>query len=234
MMRSLLSRVLVALLVGFLVVAPAKAVLPPGPSSVTIVKPTVFGDLRAIFAKVCLPASYNSMLLTPQNFGLTGDLLALQFLDNATTNGFSLHFDPTTGFVTAFAAGAGSLGATFTGTPVTPSFTGTPSTLTGTIAAPTFTVKNGTIGSNMTLGLTADANSANLVGGTGITADRVLGASSPVGAPGLTMNSYTPAGTIGAITPSGTINVTGAGTTGPVSGGTDLSAECISVLAYGH
>lgn len=48
--------------------------------------------------------------------------------------------------------------------------------------APTFTVKTGTIGSNMTTGLTADAATASFVGGTGITADRSLTTNNPVGA----------------------------------------------------
>lgn len=46
----------------------------------------------------------------------------------------------------------------------------------------TFTVKNGTIGSNMTIGLSADSSAANLVGGTGITADRNLTTNNPIGA----------------------------------------------------
>lgn len=47
---------------------------------------------------------------------------------------------------------------------------------------PSLTVKNGTIGSNMTIGLTADAVTASLVGGTGITADRTLTTNNPIAA----------------------------------------------------
>jgi hypothetical protein len=56
----------------------------------------------------------------------------------------------------------------------------------GTISKPTFTVKNGTIGVNMTVGLTADATTADVVGGTGITTDRALTTTSPVGTPTFT------------------------------------------------
>jgi len=48
------------------------------------------------------------------------------------------------------------------------------------VRQPTFTVKNGTIGANMSIGLTADAVTASVVGGTGITADRTLTTNQPV------------------------------------------------------
>ena len=56
----------------------------------------------------------------------------------------------------------------------------------GTVSKPSFTVKNGTIGSNMTTGITADSASANFVGGTGVIADRTLTTTSPVGTPTFT------------------------------------------------
>jgi hypothetical protein len=56
----------------------------------------------------------------------------------------------------------------------------------GSVAAPSFTVKNGTILANGTMGLDADAASAHVVGGTGITADRTLTATTPVGVPAFT------------------------------------------------
>lgn len=46
---------------------------------------------------------------------------------------------------------------------------------------PLFTVANGTIGASMTLGLDVDTASAEVVGGTGITADRQLLTNGPVG-----------------------------------------------------
>lgn len=66
----------------------------------------------------------------------------------------------------------------------------------GTISQPSFTVQAGTIGSNMTIGLTADAASANLVGGTGITANRTLTTTSPVGTPTFTGTATTAAGLV--------------------------------------
>lgn len=80
---------------------------------------------------------------------------------------------------------------------VTPAGTISAPVFTGTDYKPGFTVKNGTIGSNMTLGLTADSASANLVGGTGITTDRALTTTSPVG-------TVTIAGVVAAPTFSGT------------------------------
>lgn len=57
---------------------------------------------------------------------------------------------------------------------------------TGTISKPTFTVKTGTALANGTINLDADAATANVVGGTGITADRTLTTTSPVGTPTFT------------------------------------------------
>jgi hypothetical protein len=56
----------------------------------------------------------------------------------------------------------------------------------GTNSKPTFTVKNGTAVANGTINLDADAASANVVGGSGITADRTLTTTSPVGTPTFT------------------------------------------------
>jgi hypothetical protein len=70
----------------------------------------------------------------------------------------------------------------------------------GTITQPTFTVKNGTIGSNMTIGLTADATTANVVGGTGITTDRTLTTTSPVAAPTFTGGAAAALGQLAATT----------------------------------
>lgn len=66
----------------------------------------------------------------------------------------------------------------------------------GTVSKPTFTVKNGTAVANGTINLDADSASANVVGGTGITTDRTLTTTSPVGTPtisGVAANSQLPA-----------------------------------------
>lgn len=56
-----------------------------------------------------------------------------------------------------------------------------------TPSQPTFTVAaSGAIGTNMEIGLSADAASATVEGGTGISAARTLTTTSPVGAPVLT------------------------------------------------
>ena len=60
------------------------------------------------------------------------------------------------------------------------------STPTGVVSKPSFTVKNGTILTNGTMGLTADTAAASVVGGTGITTDRTLTTTSPVGTPTFT------------------------------------------------
>jgi hypothetical protein len=57
----------------------------------------------------------------------------------------------------------------------------------GTISKPTFTVEaSGSIGSSMEVGFSADSAAATFEGGTGITAQRVLTTTSPVGTPTFT------------------------------------------------
>lgn len=57
----------------------------------------------------------------------------------------------------------------------------------GTNSKPTFTVEaSGSIGANMEIGLSADSASATVEGGTGITAQRTLTSTSPVGTPTFT------------------------------------------------
>ncbi len=72
----------------------------------------------------------------------------------------------------------------------------------GTNSKPTFTVKNGTILANGTMGLDADSAAANVVGGTGITADRTLTTTSPVGTPSF---SGTPATLTGSVAAASTV-----------------------------
>src|SRR5687768_13625282 len=57
----------------------------------------------------------------------------------------------------------------------------------GTLSKPTFTVEaSGAIGANMEVGFSADSAAATFEGGTGITAQRVLTTTSPVGTPTFT------------------------------------------------
>lgn len=83
--------------------------------------------------------------------------------------GYTFSWNASTGKVLAYAASSGSF------------------TATGTNSKPTFTVNSsGAIGTNMEVGLSADAASATFEGGTGITAQRVLTTTSPVGTPTFT------------------------------------------------
>jgi len=59
--------------------------------------------------------------------------------------------------------------------------------VTGTSDQPTFTVKSGSLGSNFTVGLSADSAAANFIGSTGVSTNRTLTTTSPVGTPTLTL-----------------------------------------------
>jgi len=141
----------------------------------------------------------------------------IQLATPITTGGYTPSVDVSGAVPKLLAfAGGGGVAATFSGTPVTP---------TGVISTPTFTVKTGTIGANMSTGLTANTSSADLVGGTGITADRTLTTHSPIGTPSFTGDP---------ITPAGVVNMTGGGLAGQVAAATDLHTESVIAIAYGH
>lgn len=74
----------------------------------------------------------------------------------------------------------------------------------GSNSKPSFLVANGTILANGNLGLDADSASAHVVGGTGITADRTLTTTSPVGTPTF---SGTPAVLTGSVAAGSTSKV---------------------------
>lgn len=64
----------------------------------------------------------------------------------------------------------------------------------GTNSKPTFTVEaSGAIGTNMEVGLSADSAAATFEGGVGITAQRILTTTSPVGTPTFTGTATTAA-----------------------------------------
>jgi len=56
----------------------------------------------------------------------------------------------------------------------------------GTISQPSFTVKSGSLGSNLTVGLSADSAAAEFIGSVGVTTNRTLTTTSPVSAPTFT------------------------------------------------
>lgn len=89
-------------------------------------------------------------------------------LENVSSNGYLVRWD----------TAAKSIKAYYPTNAVTPA---------GTISKPTFTVEAaGAIGTNMEVGLSVDTAAATFEGGTGITAQRVLTTTSPVGTPTFT------------------------------------------------
>lgn len=125
-----------------------------------------------------------------------------------------------------------SAGFTPAGTNSAATFTGSAASLTATSSKPTFTVKTGSQVANGTVGLSADTAGAEVYGGTGITADRTLTTTSPVGTPTITPGAYTPAGTNSAATFTGA--AVAAGALVQVSNGVDLSAVTVSIVAVGR
>lgn len=127
--------------------------------------------------------------------------------------GYVVQYDKQVGKLRVFR----SAGFTPAGTVAAPTFS-------GSSVQPSFTVKNGTILANGTMGLDADAASAHVVGGTGITADRTLTTTSPVGA-------ITPAGTNSAPAFSGA--AVAAAALVEVTAAVDLSALTVTALVLG-
>lgn len=86
----------------------------------------------------------------------------------------------------------------------------------GTNSKPTFTVEaSGAIGANMEVGLSADSAAATFEGGTGITAQRTLTTTSPVG------------------TPTFTGTAVAAAALAEVANGVDLSSVVVRVKFFG-
>lgn len=124
------------------------------------------GSKRAVNGKITFDSSYptGGESLTPANIGL-GVIDSITF--NQGEDGYVFKYNFSTSKVMAF--------RTATLTPA------------GTVAKPTFTVAaSGAIGTDMGIGLSADAASATVEGGVGISAERVLTTTSPVGAPAFT------------------------------------------------
>ena len=118
------------------------------------------GNKRAVNGTITFDSSYptGGESLTPANIGL-GVIDSITF--NHGEDGYVFKYDFTNQKVMAYSATPG-----------------------GTISKPTFTVEaSGSIGSNMEIGLSADAASATVEGGSGISAARTLTTTSPVGVP---------------------------------------------------
>lgn len=133
-----------------------------------------FGSKRAVSGTLTFDASYptGGESLTPANIGL-GVIERITF--NHGEDGYVFKYDYTNKKVMVFQTGT-----------ITPA---------GTIAKPTFSVQaSGAIGADMGIGLSADAATATVEGGVGITAERILTTTSPVGAPAFTGAATTAAG----------------------------------------
>lgn len=120
------------------------------------------GDARLHVGTIDFDSSYptGGESLTPANVGL----VKIDSIDFDPTSGYNFVYDHSAQKVLAYVATPG-----------------------GTISKPSFTVEaSGAIGANMEIGLSADATTATVEGGAGISAQRVLTTTSPVGVPTLT------------------------------------------------
>lgn len=131
------------------------------------------GNRRGVFATITMSSSYatGGDTVTARAFGLAS-IDEVDILSQPA--GYVLEFDKTNLKIKAFRTGT-----------VTPA---------GTNSKPTFTVEaSGAIGSSMEIGLSVDTASATVEGGTGITAQRALTTTSPVGIPTFTGTATTAA-----------------------------------------
>lgn len=174
--------------------------------TVTATKKGVFGDLKYFLGTVLLDDSYvtNGEPLTAADFGFPTTNV---FVTPVASAGYVPVYDYTNSKLIVYR----SAGFTPAGSNAAPTST-----------KPTFTVEaSGAIGTNMELGLSADAASATYEGGVGITAQRVLTTTSPVGTP-----------TIGA--PAFTGTAVAAAALIEVANAVDLSLITFRVFALGY
>lgn len=130
------------------------------------------GDARLHVGTIAFDDSYptGGESLTAANVGLQ----KIDSIDFDATAGFVFQYDFTNSKVLVYQSAT-----------VTP---------TGTLSKPTFTVAaSGAIGTGMEVGLSADAATATFEGGTGISAERILTTTSPVGTPTFTGGATTAA-----------------------------------------
>lgn len=155
----------------------------------------------------------------------------------------SVAFDNGSGYIYRYFSGTSKVKlfqvAGFTpagsGTAAAQIFTGAAASLTATSTKPTFTIEaSSSIGTNMEVGLSADSAAATFEGGVGITAQRVLTTTSPVGTPTITPGAYTPTGTnaTSAVTFTGT--AVAAGPLIEVANGTSIAAANTNFRAVGY
>ena len=174
--------------------------------TVTATKTGVFGDLKYFLGTVLMDDSYvtNGEPLTAADFRFP------------TTNVFVTPV-PSAGYIPVYDYTNSKL-IVYRSAGLTPA--GTNSVPTST--KPTFTVAaSGAIGTNMEVGLSVDTAGATFEGGVGITAERILTTTSPVGTP-----------TIGAPTFTGT--AVAAAALVEVANAVNLSAVTFRVFALGY
>ena len=174
--------------------------------TVTATKKGVFGDLKYFLGTVLGDSSYptGGEALTASDFGFPTSVV---FVDPIPSTGYVPEYDYTNSKLIVYR----SAGLTPAGTNSVPTST-----------KPTFTVAaSGAIGTNMEVGLSVDTAGATFEGGVGITAERILTTTSPVGTP-----------TIGAPTFTGT--AVAAAALVEVSNAVDLSLITFRVFALGY
>ena len=136
----------------------------------------VFGDATSTYPSGGIPLS------NLKNWGFPYEVSEVILTDASNGDGYVYKWDSVNNKLRIYQSPA----VTATGTVAAPTFT-------GNAIQPTFTVSNGTIGSNMTVGLTANAVTASFVGGTGITSSLSLTTNNPVGTVTATGTNSAPA-----------------------------------------
>lgn len=129
----------------------------------------VFGKQRVVSYDITPDTSYptGGYAFTAANLGWS-ELKGMTVIGgNSASGGYKAHYDTVNKKIMVFRQAG-----------LTPA---------GTLSKPTFTVEaSGAIGTNMEVGLSADSAAATFEGGTGITAQRTLTTTSPVGTPTFT------------------------------------------------
>lgn len=171
------------------------AVTVTGEGTATNVTRHSLGDARLHIGTINFDDSYptGGESLTPTQVGLH----KIQSIDFSPYAGYVFQYNYTTEKIMVYQAPSAAVA--------------------GTISKPTFTVEaSGAIGANMEIGLSADATTATVEGGSGISAQRVLTTTSPVG------------------TPTFTGTATTAGVLTEVPAATDLSLILVRFRAIGY
>lgn len=177
---------------------PSEGVIPTGFTFAQTVYTTNLKDWQSVgVPKGVVPAVGVSFIATATGYSTGGGSTGLvKLIGSSGICGVEIIGDPNMSIAPIPMSGSPNVGGWILLRFMGPSFAAGAYTPLGTNSKPTFTVKNGTILANGTMGLDADSASANVVGGTGITADRTLTTSSPVGTPTFTGTAASLTGTV--------------------------------------